>query len=398
FSGSNNHIISASTGTLELGAATLTGNLNANSNDITNVGTINGLAITPNTGVITTGTWNGTEIGATHGGTGQTIYAVGDMLYADTTTSLARLPKGNDGQVLTMQGGLPVWGSAGSGSGGFWQEILGALSPITPSDDLLLGSSATASAKFAFTNVGGGTPTASISGTGNNATYLTGDGTVATTNKKTLTLGSASSGNINLFGFTSGVVHSNASGDLSTALVQNTELQNNSVTITTSTGLSGGGAVALGGTLTLTNTGVTSAIAGTGISLSGGTGAVTISNSGVVSIIGGTGGSALNGSLTLANATTASSTITIDNASTTQKGIAQFNSTNFTDNGSGTINTVQNINSSATPTFGSLTLSADTNELSLGTTHVGLITLGALTGPHTYTLPDFTGTICVSNG
>jgi hypothetical protein len=38
------------------------------------------------------------------------------------------------------------------------------------------------------------------------------------------------------------------------------------------------------GTLTITNTGVTSAVAGTGISVSGGTGAVTISNTGVTSV------------------------------------------------------------------------------------------------------------------
>src|SRR6185437_15456748 len=48
FSGSGNHIISASSGTLELGVTTLTGALNANSNTITNVSTINGLTLTSN--------------------------------------------------------------------------------------------------------------------------------------------------------------------------------------------------------------------------------------------------------------------------------------------------------------------------------------------------------------
>lgn len=61
------------------------------------------------------------------------------------------------------------------------------------------------------------------------------------------------------------------------------------VTINTGTGLSGGGLVALGGSLTLANTGVTSNVAGTGISVSGATGAVTITNSGVTSIVAGTG-------------------------------------------------------------------------------------------------------------
>jgi hypothetical protein len=58
----------------------------------------------------------------------------------------------------------------------------------------------------------------------------------------------------------------------------------------------------------------------------------------------------LNGALNLANASGAGSTITIDDASTTNKGIASFNNINFTAS-SGAINTVQNINTTATPTF-----------------------------------------------
>ena len=58
----------------------------------------------------------------------------------------------------------------------------------------------------------------------------------------------------------------------------NTGLQNSSVTVTAGTGMSGGGAVALGSSVTLTNAGVTSIVAGTGISVSGATGAVTVTN------------------------------------------------------------------------------------------------------------------------
>ena len=60
----------------------------------------------------------------------------------------------------------------------------------------------------------------------------------------------------------------------------NTGLQNSSVTVSAGTGMSGGGAVALGSSVTLNNAGVTSVSAGTGISVSGSTGAVTISASG----------------------------------------------------------------------------------------------------------------------
>jgi hypothetical protein len=65
----------------------------------------------------------------------------------------------------------------------------------------------------------------------------------------------------------------NASGRTS-----NSGLQNSSVTIATGTGLSGGGSVSLGASISLVNTGVTSLIAGSGITLSGSTGAVTITN------------------------------------------------------------------------------------------------------------------------
>ena len=60
----------------------------------------------------------------------------------------------------------------------------------------------------------------------------------------------------------------------------NTGLQNSSVTVTAGTGMSGGGSVALGSSVTLTNAGVTSVSAGTGISVSAATGGVTISASG----------------------------------------------------------------------------------------------------------------------
>src|SRR6185369_10216552 len=65
--------------------------------------------------------------------------------------------------------------------------------------DILVGGTSTASAKFAILNMqGSGTPTASISGTGNNALSLDGLGNIGTTNKQTLSLGTGSTGNINL--------------------------------------------------------------------------------------------------------------------------------------------------------------------------------------------------------
>ena len=49
---------------------------------------------------------------ATSGGTGYSSYTVGDMLYADTTTSLARLNAAASGNVL-LSGASPSWGKVG---------------------------------------------------------------------------------------------------------------------------------------------------------------------------------------------------------------------------------------------------------------------------------------------
>ena len=46
---------------------------------------------------------------AINGGTGFAAYAVGDLLYANTTTTLAKLPIGLTGQVLTVAAGAPAW-------------------------------------------------------------------------------------------------------------------------------------------------------------------------------------------------------------------------------------------------------------------------------------------------
>lgn len=67
--------------------------------------------------------------------------------------------------------------------------------------------------------------------------------------------------------------------DADSGTVINKMLDNDSVTVTAGTGLSGGGTVALGGTITLNNDGVTAAaVSGTGLSISGSTGSVTITS------------------------------------------------------------------------------------------------------------------------
>lgn len=60
----------------------------------------------------------------------------------------------------------------------------------------------------------------------------------------------------------------------------NAGLQNSSVTVTAGTGMSGGGAVALGSSVTLTNAGVTSVTGAGTVTVSASTGAVTITGGG----------------------------------------------------------------------------------------------------------------------
>lgn len=63
-------------------------------------------------------------------------------------------------------GGDFEWQTCGTGGGGdsYWRLANGALSPVNDTLDLLIGSTATSSAKFGFINVNSGTPTATISG------------------------------------------------------------------------------------------------------------------------------------------------------------------------------------------------------------------------------------------
>lgn len=67
-------------------------------------------------GTITTGTWTGTAIAAANGGTGQTTYTVGDLLAANTTSTLSKIAAVASGSVLKSAGTstLPVWGTLAS--------------------------------------------------------------------------------------------------------------------------------------------------------------------------------------------------------------------------------------------------------------------------------------------
>lgn len=60
---------------------------------------------TATSGAVTVG---GTLVAA-NGGTGQSSYATGDLLYASGSTAISKLAVGTNGYILTVSGGLPSW-------------------------------------------------------------------------------------------------------------------------------------------------------------------------------------------------------------------------------------------------------------------------------------------------
>ena len=78
---------------------------------MTGITSLNGLVITANTGVITTGTWNASTIAAIYGGTGQSTYAIGDLLAGAASNTLAKIAAVAVGSVLISNGvgAAPTW-------------------------------------------------------------------------------------------------------------------------------------------------------------------------------------------------------------------------------------------------------------------------------------------------
>ena len=70
-------------------------------------------------GTIGTGVWQGTEVGATYGGTGLTSYAKGDIIYASATNTLSALAKPTETAILQIDtDGTPTWNKLSSANAG----------------------------------------------------------------------------------------------------------------------------------------------------------------------------------------------------------------------------------------------------------------------------------------
>lgn len=68
-------------------------------------------------GTIANGVWQGTKIAEGYGGTNQSTYATGDILYASGVNTLAKRTAGSTGDILTIAGGVPTWAAPAGASG-----------------------------------------------------------------------------------------------------------------------------------------------------------------------------------------------------------------------------------------------------------------------------------------
>tara|TARA_B100001939_G_C16932889_1_gene614690 strand:- start:179 stop:1885 length:1707 start_codon:yes stop_codon:yes gene_type:complete len=90
--------------------------ITVSANAITIASTYVGQTSITTLGTIATGTWNGDTIAYNYGGTGQTSYARGDIVYASAANTLAKLTLGSNGKILQSDGTDIVYGDIDGGT------------------------------------------------------------------------------------------------------------------------------------------------------------------------------------------------------------------------------------------------------------------------------------------
>ena len=232
---------------------------------------------------------------AVNGGTGHGSYTAGDMLYADTTTTLTTLPIGSANQALVIVGGVPTWQNVVN-------SFTTSLSGLTPST----------SSTGAITLAG----TLGVPSGGTGATTLTANGVV--------------------YGNGTGAVGVTAAGTTGQVLVGNTAGAPSWATVSSTlvSSFSGGttgltpntpttGAIVLGGTLNVAN---------------GGTGATTF-NSNSLLVGHGTGAVTAPSNLSFTGSTLTVGTATLfgDTVDTTLTATGTNGNINLNPNGTGAV-------------------------------------------------------------
>ena len=248
---SGNITVSASTGAVTLNLATAG-----------TAGTY-GQVTTDTFGRVTSGV---TINDVTHGGTGASTLTLNGVVYGNGTSAVGITTAGTTGQVLVGNTGAAPSFSALSGVA--VTTFSGGTTGLTPN------TATTGAVTLAGTLVLGN------GGTGANLTNVSGG----------IVYGGSSAMAFTAAGLTNQILQSNGSGtptwtgtptisgaNILSATIPNSALTNSSIIVTGGTGLGvSGSPVSLGGTITLSNTGVTSLVAGTGITVSSATGAVTV--------------------------------------------------------------------------------------------------------------------------
>lgn len=157
--GNGTNFVSAQLGFSDLSGTIATGQVSGSYTGITGVGTL------------TVGTWNATTIDATHGGTAQTSWTLGDLLYASGSNALSKL----SGNTTATKKFLRQTGNGSVSANPAWDTIVAADVPgsaLTKTDDTnvtltLGGSASTALLNAASLTLGwAGTLAVSRGGTG----------------------------------------------------------------------------------------------------------------------------------------------------------------------------------------------------------------------------------------
>jgi len=200
-----------------------------------------------------------TALAATSGGTGQSSYAIGDLLYASTTTALSKLADVATGNAL-ISGGVstaPAWGKVGltthvsgtlpvaNGGTGDTTYTNGQLLIGNTTGNTLTKATLTAGSGITITNGTGSITIAAPNALGGTVTSVSGTGTV---NGITLSGTVTSSGSLTLGGTLSGV-------SLTTQVTGTLPVANGGTGVTSSTGSD---AVVLATSPTLTSPTLTS--------------------------------------------------------------------------------------------------------------------------------------------
>ena len=204
-------------------------------------------------GTLAAGTWNGSTIDAVYGGTGLSSFVAGDIIYADSSTTLARLADVAVGNALISGGASadPSWGKIGltthvdgilpvanGGTGNATNQAASVANNATFNDGgagAASGSTFNGSSPLTISyNTLGAYPTTNPAGYTSNTGTVTSVGGTGTVNGLTLTGTVTTSGNLTLGGTLSGIA--------------NAALTNSSVTVN-------GTSIALGasGTITANN-------------------------------------------------------------------------------------------------------------------------------------------------